>query len=195
MCRTFTRRLYPGILIPRTRTGRAPTWQLVYEPLYNNGTNSLSPSRHLLRDGTTLPRDGLPVRVSRRYSQAQLLATGSQCGWIHSPAPYAFVPRRPAAAPRTQFDAIAARLSPEHEPQPARPGRQPANPDQSGTVTLAGGPSRRPLQTDLVGLPHLRETLSPTGPIPTVQVNVGRSRAHRRHCGVQSGAARRARLR
>ena len=71
-----------------------------------------------------------------------------------------------------QFDAIAAGLSPEHEPQPARPGRQSADPEQFRRPIGLARPAVNSHQT-WWGFPTWRETLSPSWTDPTVQVNVG----------------------
>ena len=102
------------------------------------------------------------------YSNAAGTLANDQYGWIHSPDAL-----WPSSQRRRQldvtFDGKPAGLSPEHQPQPARPGRQPADPDQPPSTATGTELTARPGGASRPGARRSR----PTGTIPTVQVNVG----------------------
>jgi prepilin-type N-terminal cleavage/methylation domain-containing protein len=168
--------LYPGIF-PSTAggIGKGPGNngnQLIFEPNYN------SFSRGFLLDGNSNPlAAGFPFVFPGAYSQAQSLSSGQQIGWIHSPAPYSYVPGSGGGCTGTQFDAspLAYLQSLNHNPLDL--GDNLPTLTNAGPVTL---PAKQPTtgeKTTWWGFPTWRETLSPAWTDPTIQINVGNNLA------------------
>ena len=154
--------LYPGILSPSNSnlgTTTTATWQLVFPP---SGTAPQS--------ATPLSLMGFPFVFPGAYSKAQALSSGDQCGWIHAPSPYAFVPSAGNNLAPTQFEASPLSYLPYMNHNPLDIGDNLPT-ENSGTVQGTLTPNQ--LQTTWWGFPTWRETLSPAWTDPTVQVNVG----------------------
>jgi prepilin-type N-terminal cleavage/methylation domain-containing protein len=162
--------LYPGVFNPGNN-GNQLLFPPAFAPKITTGVQFI-----LTNDATGIATLGFPFVFPGAYSKAQALASGQQLGWIHSPAPFSYVPSTNGCT-ATQFDAspLAYLQSLNHNPLDL--GDNLPTQTNSGTVTLPNKIASTQESTTWWGFPTWRETLSPAWMDPTIQVNVGNALA------------------